>query len=229
MSIQTDFINKIPDAKPVKIFLPVQEADTRYRQTCIFQKTSSPRFNLLFAPDTLPVESLDISSSCIINLDMGGQSVSMEAMIQQVVNSQVLDMIALKTVSHGQMRDFFRVDYTMPIIVSSQPTDDIGTPNELWKILGTTIDISGSGLLAFFHEKPPADKLVKLRLPLPDDKNEYISFMARPVRTSEVEENRYVVAYHYEEISDEERDKIIGQCLIIQRRLLRLKVQVKDN
>ena len=229
MTIQTDFINNIPDAKPVRIFLPLQGADQRHRQQCIFQKTIAPGFNLLFEPGTLPVDTIETKSPCIVNLDMAGQSVSIEAMIQQVVNGQVLEMIARKTISHAQMRDYFRVDYTMPIIAKSLIPEGFGTPEECWKVSGTTMDISGSGLLAFFHERPPADKLVKLQLPLPDDQSEFISFLARPVRTSEVEENRYVVAYHYEDINDEERDKIVGQCLITQRRLLRLKVQVKEN
>lgn len=229
MTIHTDFINNIPDAKPVRIFLPLQATEQRSRQLCLFQKTTAPHFNLLFKPGTLPVDNIDTKLPCIVNLDMAGQSVSIEAMIQQVVNGQVLEMIARKTINHEQMRDYFRVDYTMPIIASSQIPEGFGTPEEQWKISGTTIDISGSGLLAFFHERPPADTLVKLQLPLPDDQSEFISFMARPVRTSEVEENRYVVAYHYEDINDEERDRIVGQCLITQRRLLRLKIQVKDN
>lgn len=229
MNIPTDFINNIPDAKPVRIFLPLQGTDNRSRQQCILQKTSAPRFNLLFEPGTLPVDRLDTRSSCIVSLDMAGQSVSIEAKIEQVVNGQVLEMSVLKAISHEQMRDYFRVDYTMPIIAGSPLPEGFGSPEEHWKISGTTIDLSGSGLLAFFHERPPADKLVRLRLPLPDDKSESISFMARPVRTSEVEDDRYVVAYHYEDISDEERDKIVGQCLITQRRLLRLKVQVKDD
>ena len=226
--MHTDFFNNIPDAKPVRIFLPLQGADKRCRQQCILQKTSAPRFNLLFEPDTLPVDMLDTQLPCIVNLDIAGKSVSIEAMIEQVVNTQVLEMIVLKTISHEQMRDYFRVDYTMPIIAGSSLPEGFGAPEEFWKISGTTIDISGSGLLAFFHERPPADTLVRLRLPLPDDKSESISFMARPVRTSEVEEDRFVVAYHYEDISDEERDRIVGQCLITQRRLLRLKIQVKD-
>jgi len=229
VTIHTDFFNNIPDAKPVRIFLPLQEDDKRSRQRCILQKISAPRFNLLFEPGTLPVDTLDTRSPCIVNLDMAGKSVSIEAMIQQVVNTQVLEMIVLKTISHEQMRDYFRVDHTMPIIAGSPLPEGFGTPEEHWKISGTTIDISGSGLLAFFHERPPADKLVRLRLHLPDDKSETISFMARPVRTSEVEENRYVVAYHYKDINDEERDKIVGQCLITQRRLLRLKVHVKED
>ncbi len=128
------------------------------------------------------------------------------------------------------MREYFRVDYTVPIIASSRYSEgDLDAPEEYWQISGTIIDLSGSGLLAIFHEEPPADKLVKIQLSLHDDRSNILSFLARSVRISEVEKNRYVVAYHFEEINDEDRDKIIGQCLITQRRLLRLNVQVKDQ
>lgn len=230
MSTDTDFINKIPAAKPVRIFLPLQGADKRHREQCIFQKGDDSHFNLLFEPGALPVNNLDRKSPCIINLDMGGHSVSLEAMIEQVVNAQTLAMRVHKTISHEQMREYFRVDYTTPIIVTSLLPEGFGDPEEHWKISGTTIDISGSGLLAIFHVSPPGDKLIRIQLPLHDDHTDsLITFLARPVRTSEVEENRYVVAYHYEDINDEDRDRIVGQCLITQRRLLRLKVQVKDQ
>jgi hypothetical protein len=231
VATQTDFINTIPDAKPVRIFLPLLGEDKRQREQCIFQKTTAPHFNLLFVPGTLPVGNLDTTTSCIINLDIAGRIISLEAMIQKVVGEQVLEMIAQKTISHEQMRDYFRVDLTMPIIARSQvpeDTEDTEVQEQYWQIPGTTIDISGSGLLAIFNHKPPADKVVKLKLILPNDHGSTLSFLASPVRTSEVEKNRYVVAYHYEEINDEDRDRIVGQCLLAQRRMLRLNVLVKD-
>ncbi len=234
MTTQTDFINSIPDAKPVRIFLPLQGEDKRRRQQCIFQKTTAPRFNLLFVPGSLPVGDLDTKTTCIINLDIAGRIVSLEAMIEQVAGEQVLKMIAHKTISHEQMRDYFRVDLALPILARSQVPEDTETIEDYegrkkyWQIAGNTIDISGCGLLAIFHHKPPADKMVKLRIILPDDHSSALSFQARTVRTTEVEKNRYVVAYHYEDINDEDRDRIVGQCLLVQRRMLRLNVMVKD-
>jgi hypothetical protein len=230
VTTQTDFITNIPDTKPVRIFLPIQGTDKRHRERCIFQQTTPPRFHLLFEPGTLPAEDLDSKSPCIISLDMAGHSVSIEAMITQIINSQVIELIARKTITHEQMREYFRVDYTVPILTSSRhPEEDLDAVEKYWQLSGTVIDLSGSGLLAIFHEEPPADKLVRIQLALRDDRSNTLSFLARPVRISEVEKNRYVVAYHFEEINDEDRDKIIGQCLITQRRLLRLNVQVKDQ
>lgn len=226
MTIQPDFIQDIPDAKPVKIFLPLQNTDKRHREQCIFQKTTPPRFNLLFKSGTLPIQAIDTKQPCIINLDMAGRSVSLEAMIHNIANDQVLEMIARRSVNHEQMREYFRIDYILPITISSLIPEGIEAPEKYRQLSGTTIDISGCGLLAIFNEKPPTDKLVKLQFSLPDDQPNPISVVASPVRISEVEESRYVVAFYFEEITDEDRDRIIGQCLLTQRRQLRLKVQI---
>lgn len=230
MTTQPDFIEKIPDAKPVKIFLPLQNSDQRHREHCVFQKTTPPRFNLLFKSGTLPVQTIDQRQPCIVNLDMAGRSVSLEAMITRVVNDQVLEMIARKGVTHEQQREFFRIEYTLPIIIGSRIPEGIEAPGKPWQLVGTTIDISGCGLLAIFNQRPPADKLVRLQFSLPDEQPNPISLLASPVRISEVEQNRYVIAYYFEEINDDDRDRIIAQCLITQRRQLRLKVQIiKEN
>lgn len=226
MTTQTDLINDIPEGKPVRIFLPLLETNKRHREQCVFQKTTAPRFNLLFKPGTLPVSTIDTLTPCIISLDMAGRNVSVEAMIQQVENEQTLAMIARKAINHEQLREYFRVDYTLPMIVTSRIPEGFSPPEEYWKLFGTIIDISGGGLLAIFHHKPPDDKLVKIQLPLPDNPTVPVSFLASPVRVSEVEKNRYVVAYQYEEIDDDYRDRIISQCLITQRHQLRLKVQI---
>jgi hypothetical protein len=94
---------------------------------------------------------------------------------------------------------------------------------------GTTIDISGSGILASFSSPPPMDSQTRLEITLPTSPPEIISVLAHPVRKQQINENQYDVAYHFEDITIEDRDKIIGCCLRIQRRLLRLKVRVRDH
>lgn len=228
MITHTDFINSIPEAKPIKIYLPLQGEDSRYRAQCIFHKTEAPRFNLLFEPDSLPINSLDLKTPSIITFDINGKAVSLEAMIVNVVGEQVLEMIARRTFTHEQMREFFRVDFTMPILIKSRFIEGFDAPEKQWSLSGSTMDLSGNGILVLFHEKPPADKIIRGQLPLSDTTGDIVNFLARPVRVTKVEKDRYVVAYHFEEISDEDRDRIVGQCLKIQRRMLRLKIQVKD-
>ena len=126
------------------------------------------------------------------------------------------------------MRDFFRVDATTKVISKSFQPEFYGKNNDPWSLQGRTIDISGSGLLASFGEEPPKDDQVRLEITLPTSPPETVQALAHPVRTTQVSDDQWDVAYQFDDIEDEDRDKIIGCCLVIQRRLLRLKVQVRD-
>ncbi len=102
----------------------------------------------------LPIDDLDIKQPCIISIDMGGRTISLEATIQQIVNPQTLQMVVQKSISHAQMREFFRVDAETSVISKSFHTELFSDKNKPWSTRGQTIDISGSGLLAIFDEKP---------------------------------------------------------------------------
>ena len=99
--------------------------------------------------------------------------------------------------------------------------------NEAWSAKGRTIDISGSGILAIFDEEPQADRQVKLEITVPSIEPETIKILAHQVRKQQLHDGRFEVAYHFDDISTEDRDKIIGCCLEIQRRFLRLKVRLE--
>jgi hypothetical protein len=229
MAAETDIIESIGDAKPVRIFIPLQNALERYRMQGVYQKSTPPRFNLLFKAGSLPVDSIDLQKPCIVNVDMGGPSISVEAMISEIASPQQLNMIVRQSISHDQMREFFRVDATTNVISSSFRPEFFGEQDEPWTMRGTTIDISGSGILASFIEPPPMDSQTRLEIILPTTEPETISVIAHPVRQQKISEHQYDVAYHFDDISTENRDKIIGCCLRLQRRLLRLKVKVKDQ
>jgi len=227
--MQNEKFKDIPDGKPVRIFLPIKDSKERYRASCIYQREEYPHFSLNFKVGELPSEYIDLKQTSVINVDLGGQSVSVEAVIKELSGPQTLKMVVQKTINHEQLRDFFRVDATTQVIskafhpkISSQIND------EEFSFNGTTIDISGSGLLASFTELPPMDKKVKLEITLPNDDKKIITALARPIRSQQISENQYDVAYHFEEIESEDRDLIIGSCLVIQRQLLRMKVQVNN-
>ncbi len=223
-----EILNNIPDSKPVRVFLPLKNRRERFRIQGVYQKSAPPVFSLFFKTGSLPIESIDTKKPCIISIDMGGPSISLEANITKVTNAQQLVMTAIKAMSHEQMREFFRVDAVTSVIGRSfKSSVKAGNPDE-WAVRGETIDISGSGILASFTEKPPNDKQITLEITLPTVEPEVVTVLARPVRTINTAEDQYDIAYHFEEITTEDRDKIIGCCLEIQRRLLRLKVKVKD-
>ena len=100
MASDDDILKDVPDAKPLRIFLPVKASRERYRMQCVYQKIQSPRFNLLFQPGTLPVDSINTSEPCILNIDLGGPNLSIEAMITAIPNSQIIEMIVKKSISY---------------------------------------------------------------------------------------------------------------------------------
>lgn len=227
MSSNNDVIEQIPNGKPVRIFIPLKKTTERIRVQGLYQETTPPKFSLLFKPGVIPVKDLDLKQPCTVSVDMGGPTISLEAMIVAVSNNQKLDMIVKKSVNHEQMRDFFRVDAKTSVISKSFHTEYVGKDEEPWSVDGQTIDISGSGILAIFDNEVPAETQVTLEISIPPFGSETIKVVAHQVRSKQLEDGRYEIAYHFDDISSEDRDKIIGSCLIIQRQMLRLKVQVR--
>ncbi len=223
MGADTSILDQIPDQKPVRIFLPIKHSRKRYRTQAVYKQGSSPSFDLYFRPGMLPLDILDQQQPCLINVDFGGPNLSMEAMIASAAH-QVLSMTAQKLVSHEQMREFFRVDATTEVISRAFQPEFFSENGRPWSLKGTTIDISGSGLLAFFSEQPPADPHVRLEISLPTKTPDIVKALARPVRSQQLDKDQWEEAYHFEDIAIEDRDKIIGWCLEIQRRLLRLRL-----
>jgi len=224
-----ELLNSIPDGKPVRIFLPLKKGTELYRAQSVFQKITDSKFTLLFKPGVLLKDEIELSKPSIISVDMGGPTISLEALIEKVVNSQTLHMSVQKTISHEQMREFFRVDTSIKIVSKSFHNEFSSIKKEPWSVKGTTIDISGSGILALFPEKPSPERQIQLEITIPLEKPETITAIAHQVRTTQLDDGRFEVAYHFDDIDTEDRDKIIGCCLVIQRKLLRLKVQVKDT
>ena len=220
-------LKNIPDLKPVRIYLPIKNHNQRYRTQAVYKSVSPPSFELRFQPGILPLENLDLSKNCLVNVDFGGPNISMEASISSVT-PQALKMKAEELISHAQMREFFRVDAVTDVISKSFQPQFFGSQGRSWALRGKTIDISGNGILASFSENPPADDLVRLEISLPERDSLIIKLLARPVRSHQVDADQWETAYHFQDISSEDRDRIIGCCLEIQRRLLRLKVNVTN-
>ncbi len=226
MNADIDTLNTIPNGKPVRIFIPLLDRLDRVRAQCVYQQTSPPKFTLIFKAGLLPLDDIDVRQPCIITIDMGGPTLSLEAMIQEIVNPQTLQMILQKSISHDQMREFFRIDAVTQVISSSFRTQFVNQNSEPWSIQGETVDLSGSGILAIFPNPPPTEKQVQLEIFVPSVEPVTVKVIAHQVRVQRQNDGRYEVAYHFDDISTEDRDKIIGCCLVLQRKLLRLKVQV---
>lgn len=229
MSEKSDIINELPDNKPVRIFLPIKDSDENLRLNCVLEKSDSNHFFLNFLKGVLPVDRFDQDSAIIITIDIAGQIISLEAKTLKIVNEQTLEMVPQKTINHEQMREYFRVDCALPIQLKSVVPEEFDDPDEKWKITGTTVDLSGSGLRASFTSPPPEDTRVRIDLALPTAVPSIVNILASPVRISKLTDKLWDAAYHFDEVSDEDRDSIIGCCLVAQRKLLRLKVRVKES
>lgn len=232
MSQDTDILQKIPDQKPVRVFLSIKNEHEQYRAQGIFERTEAPKFRLLFTPGELP-ENIDLSKGVVVSVDMGGPTISIEAnILERAENDQALNMTLTKSINHEQMREFFRVDAVTPVI--SKSFSGSRSQKEKWLIAGESLDISGSGVLATFDRKIPDAKFITLEITLPTEdpqtgENETVEIVAHQVRSQELDDGRYQVALHYDDITDEDRDKIIGSCLVLQRKMLRLKVRLKEE
>lgn len=221
MNPQTISLSNIPDNKPVRIYLPIKDHPQRYRTQALYKSIAESEFELRFQPGTLPVENLDLSESCLINVDFGGPNISMQAVISST-STHTLRMNAEKLLSHNQMREFFRVDAITEVISKSFQPDFFSSEGQPWSLRGKTIDISGSGILATFSEKPPEEEPIWLELTLPSGSGDLVKLLANPIRTYQVDATHWEVAYHFQDISVEDRDRIMGCCFEIQRQFLRL-------
>lgn len=225
----SELLREISGHKPVRIFLPLTSSGERYRLNCILRSGDNSHFTLLFQRGTLPVAQIDTSIPVIINVDISGQSVSLEAKIIAIPDSQTMNMIPLKTINHEQMREYFRADCVVPLLLTSTVPKEFKAPEDDWKISGTSVDLSGSGLRASFGTAPPAKTQVRLELALPTIEPTIVKTLASPVRISQLTEKLWDAAYYFDDIAMEDQDAIIACCLVAQRRLLRLKVQVKGS
>ncbi|MGW8193933.1 MAG: PilZ domain-containing protein [Desulforhopalus sp.] len=229
MTEDTRALNDIPDGKPVRIFLPIVAEEEMVRAYGVYRKTQPPRFDLLFKPGDLPVNDLDDKKPCIVTIDLGGPALSLEAMVRSIAHPQKLEMVARKSTKHPQMRNYFRVDTDTKLVTKSFPRNSAKIAGKPWSYEGITVDISGSGVKALFDEQPPGEFPVQLEITIPNATPSTVKALAHQVRSRKLADGRFEVAFQYDEITSTDRDRIIGSCFEIQRRMLRLKVHVKND
>jgi c-di-GMP-binding flagellar brake protein YcgR len=218
-----DVFSQIETGKAVRVALPLLGTSEKKRLSCVYQAETPPVFLLLYVPGTLPLDEIDMNRKATVLLDIKGQNISLAADIQDKVNKQALRLIARDVISHEQMRHYFRVDINAPLVARPALRRD-----QEWSLSGETVDVSGSGLLAVFTEPIVEDEPVQVELILPIGNGEPIKAVAHVVRSREIGENQYQVALHFDTIDADDRDRIMACCFEIQRKHLRLKVQIKN-
>lgn len=226
--MESTILDDIPDKKHVQVFLPLKDIEEKYRVLASYLNSAPPFFSLYFKPGTLPIESIDTRNLCYINIDQGVPAITLEAKINKIDNPQHLVMTLLRSINHEQVRESFRVAAVTNVVARPHHRQQLQANGNDWFFMGETIDLSGSGILASFLQKPPSEEQVMLELTLPNQHSQTINVVAHPVRTVKVSENQYDIAFHFDDVRKEDRDMIISCCLVLQRDLLRSKRKVEE-
>jgi c-di-GMP-binding flagellar brake protein YcgR len=218
-----EILEKLTDNAPVVVDIP-GKYEENFRCKALFIKKESPALELVFPPLSWEAESLQIGADCNLAVEHNGMTINLIARLDGVVRDRRLSFTAREPVSPEMLRDYFRVSINIPIEASY-----IAGPKETkirtWKMVGTTLDLSGSGVLALFAEKPASNFRIQLVI-TPSTEESPIVCLANVIRTYRIRKNRYQVAFHFESIPSKTRDQIISCCLQEERRQLRENVQI---
>lgn len=218
-----EVLQKLSDKAITMVDLPGNR-DEVFRCKALLIKQESPQLELLFPPNSWKAEDLRLGTNCSLSIEQNGRQVSLIAKLDSVVDARRLQFTAREPITPESMRDYFRVTINTAIQASyvAEPRE---TKVQSWKLVGTTIDLSGSGVLAMFAAKPPSSHRILLEITPPED-SELICCLADVVRTYRIRNNRYQVAFHFAEVTTKARDQIISCCLKEQRRQLRENVRI---
>jgi len=217
-----DILDKLNDNTNTIVDLP-GNGDECFRSNALLIKKENPHFELLFPPDAWNARDLKLGSDCTLIVEHNGRTINLVARLDSVVNDRRLSFTAREPLSPESLRDYFRVSISTPIEASYVAgLKEINAQS--WKLSGTTLDMSGSGVLALFSEKPRSSHRIQLVITTSPTETPIIC-LAHVVRSYRVRKNRYQVAFHFENVTTRTRDQIICCCLQEQRRQLRENVE----
>ena len=217
-----DILNKLFDSAHVVVDLPSNKEES-IRCKALLIKKDSPLFELVCLPNSWEVGDLKIGANCNMIIEHKGDTVNLIARLDSIAGPRRLHFTAREPVSPETLRDYFRISTKLPIEASY-----IAGPKEIntqtWKLFGTTIDLSGSGVLALFAEKPASNHRIQLIISIPNEAAPVVC-LANVIRSYRLRQKRYQVAFHFENISGKTRDVIVSYCLHEERRQLRENVR----
>ncbi len=219
-----EIIEQLQDGSETLVDLP-NKKNEEHRLNAIFSKAESPYFELFFPPKAWNSDELLLGMNCQLTVKHKGASVNIIAELDTIINDRRLGFIAREPIKPEVLREYFRVSINTPIEIGYIPG-----PKEVklkkWSMIGTTVDLSGCGVLGLFAEKPEANN--RIHITMTDQASQTsISCFGHVVRTYRMRKNRYQVALHFENISNDVRDRLISCCLQEQRRQLRENIEVE--
>jgi len=216
-----DILEQLTDNAPTIVDLPGVH-DEIIRSNALLVKKESPCLELVFPPRAWDPADLKIGADCNLTIKHNDLTINLIARLDRVVRDRRLSFTAREPVAPEALRDYFRVAITTPIVVSSIAGSQETTANT-WKMTGTTIDLSGSGVLAIFPEKPVENQHVQLVITVPEEDNPIVC-LASVIRSYRIRKDRFQVAFHFTNIMPKVRNTIMACCMQEQRRRLRENV-----
>jgi len=219
----SEIVNELLDRTRVVVDIPIRDSESQLLQS-VLRKRQAPQLALFFSPGALQVDEIEAGTTCHLTVKHHDSSINLLARIDGLEDNRTLLLTATESVRPEAMREYFRVSINTPIVAEYRPGPK-EIKNKPWTLEGSTIDLSGGGVLALFTEKPLNRKRIHLAIRLPDHAEPAVC-MAEVVRTYRMRKKRYQVAFHFADIDQKTRDLIISCCLQEQRRQLRNKIRV---
>lgn len=204
--------------------LTLTDGDNNHRTfQGVYKESEAPCFFFLGPAGSLP-ENLDNSwRGFFISNDREGTEVSFLADVVQQNSSRIVELVARKTVRFEDMRRFFRVTLRTPVTVHYIAEDPDNNSDD-WHLAGETVDISQSGILAILPEECRNASGLDIELTL-DQPSTTIFCNGHLVRAKRLKRDRWLTSFHFDEISNSDRDTLAKRCFAEQRRQLREKGQ----
>lgn len=227
MTSPTEHLLLAGNGIPVRIEIPLQGM-RRIRLTALADILEDKVFRLIFPQGTLPVARIDHTRTCRILFENPGQPMTIVAEIETILDERTLKLRSRETMQHDQQRNFFRVDVSTPVIATSMLPPGLAGEGESWRLTGETLDVSGNGLMVAFPQSLGDTQRLRLDIILPTADLKVVQCIAQVIREHHIQDGLYHVALTYEDIAPEDRDRIIGCCLSIQRKHLRLRVGARE-
>lgn len=214
-------IKKIKDSEVAKLRLTGRNGEPVHLD-CIYKEAESPNFFLVFPPKTIP-DDLEMSQECTVAINSQDDSLVLTADIESRQGDRTLEMTGKEIIDPVSLREYFRVLYRTTVTASFEPTS-VDSNTRSWKLEGSSVDLSGTGVLAIFPQELENRHNIFLEFNLPEV-NVTVQCVGRVVRTKRIRKSRYQVALHFDHITRKNRDAIITACLQEQRRQLRERME----
>ena len=214
-------IKGIDDNESARVRLSFMNNESTYLE-CVYKESEAPSFSLLFPPGTIP-DNLDIQGSCSVSINKKHSPIVISEKIETVRGDRTLELVAKEIIDPVSLREYFRVFYKTPITATHRPSSGESIKS-LWKIRGTTVDLSASGVLAIFPQEFEHKERIFLEFNLISS-NRSIQCLSHVVRVRHIRKSRCQIALHFDQIPPKDQDAIISECMGEQRRQLRKRMQ----